>query len=139
MEIRDFLAFAFPFTIVIYGAFILFMRPPKAVIVALLLAGLLVGIINIAFDLLAYYAHWWHYILNGLILHLPLPFYISSVLIYGGVAYLLIWRFWRGRSHWIAMLLLIGVPILGIVRDVLGGLSQTSYATWDNVPLSVVA
>jgi hypothetical protein len=72
-------------------------------------------------------------------LHLPLPFYITDVLIYGSVAYLLIWRFWRGRGHWFAMLLLIGIPIFSIVRDIFGALTRTSYTMWDNTLLAALA
>jgi len=139
MEILSFATLSIPFILVVYAAFLLFIRPTRAVFLASLLAGLVVGIINIAVELLAYYASWWHYTLNGLILHLPLPFYISSVLFYGSVAYLLIWRFWKGRGHWFALFLLIGLPIFGMLRDIYGGVTHTSYAIWDNVPLAILA
>ena len=133
MEIRAFAALVIPYIIVFYLAVLLFMHPPRAVLFASLLGGLLAGLINALVDLAAYYAHWWHYTLNELILHVPLPFYITPVLIYGSVAYLLIWRFWTGRGHWFALLLLIGTPIFCIVRDVLGATTNTSYITWDSI------
>jgi hypothetical protein len=132
MEILEFAYFALPYIILVYLAVLLFMRPPRAVLLASLLAGLLMGLINALVDLAAYYAHWWHYTLNDLILHVPLPFYITPVLVYGSIAYLLIWRFWTGRGHWFALLLLIGIPIFGIARDVLGATTNTSYTTWDS-------
>lgn len=139
MEIINFLTFAVPFIILVYFGFLLFIRPPKPVLVASLLGGLVVGVINIVMDLLAYYAHWWHYYsLNFLALHLPLPFYLTPILIYGSIAFLLIWRFWRTRGHWFAMLLLIGIPIFCILRDVDGALTMTSFIQWDNVPLAVL-
>ena len=133
METLEFAFFAIPYIIVFYLAVLLFMRPPRAVVFASLLAGLLAGLINALVDLIAYYAHWWHYMLNNLILHVPLPFYITPMLVYGSITYLLIWRFWTGRGHWFALLLLVGIPIFGIVRDVLGVMTNTSYTTWDSV------
>ena len=139
MEIGQFLAFNVPFILVVFLGFLIFIRPTRLVLLASLLSGLLVGVINLLVDLVAYYAHWWHYTLNGLILHLPLPFYITPVLVFGSIAYLLIWRNWRGHAHWFALLLLIGIPIFGIVRDVFGGVTHTSYAVWENVPMAIVA
>src|SRR2546430_5215835 len=106
MEIEAFATLVIPFIIVVYLGVLLFIRPPRTVLLASLLGGLTMGVLNALFDLLAYYAHWWHYTLNGLILHLPLPFYITPILTYGSIVYLLIWRFWHGRGHWVALLLL---------------------------------
>jgi hypothetical protein len=141
MEIWTFIAFVIPYIIVAYLAVLLFLHPPRAVVLASLLGGLLMGLINALVDLVAYYAHWWHYTLNGLFLHVPLPFYITPVLVYGSFAYLLIWRFWTSRHYWLALLLLIGIPIFGIARDVLGAITHTAYITWDSIlaaPIDVV-
>lgn len=133
MEIQAFLALDVPFMVVVYLAVLLFLHVPRAVIVASLLGGLVMGLVNMLVDLVAYYAHWWHYYtLNGLILHVPLPFYITPVLVYGSITYLLIWRFMAGRSRWFALLLLVGVPIVGILRDVVGAVARTSYVMWDS-------
>lgn len=121
-----------PYMIVVYLGFLLFLRPPRAVVIASLLGGLTMGVINALVDLLAFYAHWWHYTFKGLILHLPLPFYATPILIYGGVVYLLIWRFWHGRGRWFALLLLIAIPILGFVRDLGLVLAQSAYLAWDS-------
>ncbi len=134
MEISAFFALVVPFIVVVYLAALFLIRAPVAVMLASLLGGLLMGLINLAVDLLAYYTHLWHYTLNGLILHLPLPFYITPVLIYGSVVYLLIWRFWTGRGHWFALLLLIGIPLFGILRDIYGSaITGTAYAIWENM------
>jgi hypothetical protein len=132
MEVRAFAVLVIPFILVVYLAILLFVRPPRAVLLASLLGGLLLGVLNLLTDLVAYYAHWWHYTINDLTFHLPLPFYITSVLVYGSIVYLLIWRFWTGRGRWFALLLLYGVPVLGIVRDITGNLFGTSYATYDS-------
>jgi hypothetical protein len=132
MEVRAFAVLVVPFILVVYLAILLFVRPPRAVLLASLLGGLLFGVLNLLTDLVAYYAHWWHYTINELTFHLPLPFYITPVLVYGSIVYLLIWRFWKGRGRWFAMLLLYGVPILCIVRDITGNLSGSSYATYDS-------
>lgn len=133
MEMQLYLLHVVPFIIIVYLAFLLFMHPPRDVILASLLGGLTMGIINALVDLIAYYASWWHYIASGLILQLPLPFYITPILIFGGLAYLLIWRFWHSRWHWFAMLLLIGVPIFGFARDLLEAVTHSSYVVWDSI------
>ncbi|MBV9689481.1 MAG: hypothetical protein JO202_07200 [Ktedonobacteraceae bacterium] len=157
MEISAFVALVVPFIIIVYLAVLLFLQAPRTVVLASLLGGLVTGLLNALFDLTAYYAHWWHYTLDGgiplqlclsdpckhytlgtlnaVILHLPLPFYITPILIYGSTVYLLIWRFWGShRSHWLALLLLVGVPIFGALRDIYGSaLTHTSYVTWDSI------
>lgn len=153
MEITAFVTLVIPFILVVYLAALLFVRAPRTVVLASLLGGLVMGGINALFDLVAYYAHWWHYTLDGrvplqfcsdgpctrytlnaVILHLPIPFYITPILIYGSIVYLLIWRFWGSRTHWFALLLLIGIPLFGIVRDIYGStLTHASYVTWDGV------
>ncbi len=133
MEIEAFVAFVIPFILVIYFGVLLFLHPPKTVLWASLVGGLVMSVMNMLFDLLAYYAHWWHYTLNGLILHLPIPFYISPLLIYGSIGYMFIWRFWHGRGHWFAMLLLIGIPLFHAAADISGTLlAQASYTRFDS-------
>ncbi len=135
MEMQLYLLHVVPFIVLVYLGFLLFMRPPREVILASLLGGLTIGIINALVDLIAYYASWWHYSASGLILQLPLPFYITPILIYGGLTYLLIWRFWHTRWHWFALLLLIGIPLIGFGRDLLdAGITHSSYLVWDSVP-----
>ncbi len=142
MEIEAFATLVIPFILLVYGGALLFVRPPGMVVLASLLGGLTLGVINMLFDLLAYYAHWWHYTLNGLILHLPLPFYISPILIYGSIAYLLVWRLWPGRGHWIAVLLLVFVPLFRATTDIVGTMvTQSSYTQFESLlaaPLDVV-
>jgi hypothetical protein len=142
MEIQAFTALVLPFIIVVYLGVLLFVHPPRPVLIASLLAGLLMGVINMLFDILAYSAHWWHYTLNGLILHVPVPFYITPILIYGSIDLLLIWRFWNGRGHWFALVLLIGTPFIKAGTDILGALvSHTSYTSFDSAlapPLDVL-
>lgn len=133
MEMQLYMLHVVPFIVIVYLAFLLFMRPPRDVILASLAGGLTLGIINALVDLIAYYASLWHYTASGLILQLPLPLYITPILIFGGLVYLLIWRFWHTRSHWFALLLLIGVPIFGFARDLLAATTHTSYVTWDSV------
>ncbi len=134
MEMQLYILHVVPFIILVYLMFLLFLRPPRAVVQATLLGGLIMAVINALVDLLAYYAHWWHYAIDGLVFHLPLPFYITPVLVYGGIVYLLIWRFWHGRWHWLALLLLIGFPIFGILRDIFGSaVAHSTYLTWDSI------
>ncbi|GCF08278.1 hypothetical protein [Dictyobacter arantiisoli] len=161
MEALIFLLYVVPFLLAFYFAFLFFIiRPPKAIWVASLLGGLVMGIMNVLVDIVAYYSQWWHYSLlqSGLnnpnaaqsylakefvhvinVLHAPLPFYLTPILIYGSLAYLLIWRFWSGKGRWFSYVLLAGVPLFSIYRDISGGLENTSYQVWTNVPLAVVA
>lgn len=141
MEIQAFVALVMPFIVVFYLAVLLFLQPSRRVLLASLLGGLVMTILNIVIDLAAYYAHWWHYTLNGLILHLPIPFYITPLLIYGSLGYLLIWRFWTSK-HWLALLFLIGIPIFCVARDLLGWITNSSYTTPGTIlagPIDAVA
>lgn len=134
-----FLFLTVPLLLVIYLGFLLFIRPPKKVLFASLLGGIIVGLVNLLVDIAAYYAHWWYYTLKELVLHVPAPFYISPALVFGSLTYLLIWRFGRGQSRWFGLLLLIGVPLFCIVRDILGGLTHTAYQEWENGPIAMLA
>ena len=142
MEIEAFATLVIPFIVIIYlAAVMLFLRPPRPLLIASLLGGLTMAVIAMLFDLLAYYAHWWHYTLNGLLLHLPIPFYITPFLIYGSLGYLFIQRFWQGRGHWFALLLLIGIPLLRAAADIEGTFTQSTYTAFDSIlasPLDVV-
>jgi len=142
MEIQAFATLVIPFIIVVYLGVLLFIHPTKPILWASLLGGFIMGAINILFDLLAYYAHWWHYTLNGLILHLPLPYYITPILVYGSIVYLLIWRFWHGRYHWLSLLLLIAIPLFRATTDILGAAVTNSGNTqYDSLlagPINVI-
>lgn len=160
MEAFIFLLYVVPFLLMVYGAFLLFIRPPKSVLLASLLGGLVMGVINIVVDLIAYANHWWHYefVQTGLnhpndlqmqfanlflkslnTLHVPLPFYLTPIFIYGSLGYLLIWRFWSGKARWFAWVLLAGIPLFSIYRDLSGGFTNGSYQVWENVTASVIA
>ncbi|HET8910881.1 MAG TPA: hypothetical protein VFN23_05430 [Ktedonobacteraceae bacterium] len=126
-----------PEIVLFYLVVLFFMRPSKAVLIASLAGGLVMALLNIAFDLIAYYAHIWHYFVTGLFLHLALPIYITPLLIFGSLAYLLIWKFWEGRTHWVSLLVLFGVPTFGILRDIFTVLvAHSSYNQWDS-PLAI--
>ena len=133
MEMQLYLLHVVPFIVIVYLAFLLFMRPPGEVILASLVGGLTMGVINALFDFMAYYASIWHYTASGLILQLPLPLYVTPILIFGGLVYLLIWRFWHTRAHWFAILLLFGVPIFGFARDFFAAITHSSYVVWESI------
>jgi hypothetical protein len=132
MEMQLYLLHVVPFIVIVYLAFLLFLHPPREVILASLLGGLTMGVINALVDFIAYYTSLWHYTASGLILQLPLPLYITPILIFGGLVYLLIWRFWHSRWHWFALLLLIGVPIFGFAGDLLVAVTRSSYVVWES-------
>ena len=139
MEIRAFLTLDLAFIVVIYFGFLLFIHPPRSVILASLLGGLVLGLINILVDIVAHFTGIWHYTISDLTFYVPLPFYISPILFYGSVIYLLIWRFWSGRSHWFALLLLFGIPVFGILRDLWGSLLVISpYNPHWSSPFSLI-
>jgi hypothetical protein len=139
-QVGAFLTLVAPVLIVFYMAFLLFIRPPKPVFLASLLGGLITGLVNLLVDIAAYYAHWWHYTLSELVLHVPLPFYVSSVLIFGSLTYLLIWRFWYGNARWFSYLLLAGMPLFCIIRDSMVrhiiGDGNGAFAAVDNATLA---
>lgn len=135
MDVQLYAIHVMPFVIIVYGIFVLFIRPAKAVVIGALAGGLVMALINALVDLLAYYASWWHYIASGLVLHLPLPFYLTPMLIYGAVVYMLTWRFSQGmrRSRrWLAWILLIGVPLIGFGRDLLTVVTNSGFLVWNN-------
>lgn len=140
MDIQLYAIHVVPFILIVYFAYVLFTHPPKEVILASLVGGLVMAILNALGDLLAYYASWWHYAASGLVLHLPLPFYLTPLFIFGGLAYLLIWRFSTGREQAgknvrsiPTMVLLIGVPLLGFARDILNAeITHSSFLVWDS-------
>lgn len=142
MEMQLYAIHVIPFVVFVYLGFLLFIQPRKEVIIATLTGGLVLGIINALVDLIAYSTSLWHYTATGLLLHLPLPLYLTPMLMYGGIGYLLIWRFWNTRSRWFAWLLLVGIPVFGFARDLLDALvTHSSYITWDSPlagPLDVV-
>jgi len=139
MEIRSFLTLDLAFIVVVYFAFLLFIHPPRTVTLPSLLGGLVMGLINILVDIVAYFTNVWHYTINGLTFHVPLPFYITPILFYGSVVYLLIWRFQTGRYRWLTRLLLFGIPVFGILRDLWGGLLVISpYNSQWAGPLSLL-
>lgn len=135
-----------PFILIVYFAGVLFLHPPKEVMLASLAGGLVMAVLNALGDLLAYYASWWHYAASGLVLQLPLPFYLTPLFIFGGLAYLLIWRFSDGReqkqeatgkgssrNNRTALALLICVPLLGFARDLLDAeITHSSFLVWDS-------
>ena len=135
-QVQAFVVLVIPVLVVFYLAFLLFIRPSTPVLRASLLGGVITGLVNMLVDLLAYYAHWWHYTPSEVILHVPLPYYISTVLTYGSLAYLLIWRFWNGRSRWFSYLLLVGIPVFCIIRDIIGHSSPGSDVTLDNAAIA---
>src|SRR5579864_6108630 len=135
MDIQLYALHVMPFVFIAYGIFVLFIRPPKAVLLGALAGGLVMALMNALVDLLAYYASWWHYAASGLIAHLPLPFYLTPMLIYGAVVYMLIWRFTQGSQQsrrWLVWILLIGVPLIGFGRDLLTIVTNSGYLVWDS-------
>jgi uncharacterized membrane protein len=136
VDIQLYAIHVMPFVIIVYAIFVLFVRPPKAVLLGALAGGLVMALINALIDLLAYYASWWHYIASGLILRLPLPFYLTPTLIYGAAVYMLIWRFsqgpQQGSRRWLVWIFLIGVPLIGFGRDLVSVVTNSSFLVWNN-------
>ncbi len=117
MDMQVYALHVVPVIFIVYGVFVLFMHPPTKVIVATLAGGLVMALLNMAGDLVAIHTSLWYYNASGLVGQLPLPLYTTSLFITGGLTYLLIWRFWRSVYHWFALLLLVGMPVLGFLRD----------------------
>jgi hypothetical protein len=126
MDMQLFTLHVVPVIVIVYGVFVLFMHPPVKVIAATLAGGLVMALLNVAGDLAAIHLSLWHYSASGLVAQLPLPFYTTPLFITGGLAYLLIWRFWRSYYHWLALLLLICTPILVFLMNLWQGQLATS-------------
>lgn len=131
MDMRDYALFVIPVVLLFYGTCVLFLHPPMNVVRASLLAGSAMALLNIAGDEIAIHTSEWSYHASGLIGQLPLPLYTTSLFISGGLAYLFIWRFWRGAYHWLAILLLVGVPVLGYMRDLWQSHLVASILVWN--------
>jgi hypothetical protein len=129
-----------PIMLVVYGIFVLFMHPPLKAIGASLAGGVVMALLNIVGDIIAIHSSLWYYKASGLIDQLPLPIYTTQIFILGGLAYLLIWRLWRGPNHWLALVLLYGMPILGVLKDLWQGefLPGVSMLIWRS-PLAWLA
>lgn len=123
-----------PIVIITYGVFVLFMHPPLRVVGATLAGGLVMALMNLFGDLIAIHASLWYYKASGLIDQLPLPLYTTSIFILGGLAYLLIWRFRQSSHAWLALVLLVVVPLLGFLRDLwqVDFLESTSFLHWQS-------
>ncbi|HEU5374421.1 MAG TPA: hypothetical protein VFV38_03195 [Ktedonobacteraceae bacterium] len=133
MDMQLYTLHVVPAVVIFYGVFVLFMHPPVKIIGASLAAGLVMALINIVGDVAAIHTSLWYYNASGLVAQLPLPLYTTSLFILGGLAYLLIWRLWRGSSHWAALLLLAGVPVLGFLRDLWqAGFTHAGFLTWQS-------
>lgn len=132
MDMQVYTLHVVPVIVIFYGVFVLFMHPPIKVIWATLAGGLVMALLNVAVDLIAIHTSQWYYSASGLVGQLPLPLYTTPLFITGGLAYLLIWRFWRSTYHWLALLFLVGVPVLGFLRDLWqAGLDTTnSFLIW---------
>lgn len=140
MDMQVYTLHVVPAEIIIYGVFILFMHPPLKVIGATLLGGLVMAILNLLGDVAAIHASLWYYNASGLVAQLPLPLYTTQIFILGGLAYLLIWRCWRGPNHWFSLALLYGMPVLGFLKDLWQGKLDTSnsFLVWKS-PLAWIA
>ncbi|HEY1350549.1 MAG TPA: hypothetical protein VGF67_13075 [Ktedonobacteraceae bacterium] len=130
MDMRDYALFVVPVMLIVYGSFVLFMHPPLSIVRASLVGGSLMALLNLAGDLIAIHTAQWSYHASGLIGQLPLPLYTTSLFITGGLVYLLIWRFWQSSYHWLALLLLVGVPVLGYMRDLWQASLGASLLVW---------
>lgn len=138
MDMRDYALFVVPAVLILYGSFVLFMHPPMRVIRASLIGGSVMALLNIAGDVIAIHTSQWSYHASGLIGQLPLPLYTTSLFVTGGLAYLLIWRCWQSAYHWLALLLLVGVPGLGYMRDLWQAGLAASILVWSG-PLAWAA
>lgn len=159
MEAYEFLFYVAPLVILVYGASLLFIRPTKKVLGMSLLGGFVLGMINMLADIVAYKVHVWQYMFRQVpldkstalqstlasalirlidILHAPLPLYITPILLYGSLIFLLIWRLQSGRWRWLSRVLLIATPIFCIVRNILDVVLHNSLQTWEQVPLALI-
>jgi hypothetical protein len=102
---------------ILYAGLALWIRPPRKVIGLSIIAGFIMGSLNLLGDMLAFYQDWWYYPFTTAN-HAPLTFYLGTVIFYGaGIMGLVGW--WvRKRFGWHGwVILLIAFPLWGILRD----------------------
>jgi hypothetical protein len=107
-------------------------KPPPEVWEREFAIGWVAGIINLAADAVAGPAGFWHYTMPGLVLGLPLDFYITVSLIYGSAVLLAYWWL-RGKNPRYALILAAVLPLYGLARDTLGtAIVGNLFLTWDS-------
>ena len=105
---------------ILYAALALWTRPSWKVIGFSIIAGLVMGCLNLLGDILAYYQGWWQYPFTSAN-HAPLMFYLGTVIFYGaGVMGLVGWWVRKRFGMRGGLILLTAFPLWGILRDFAG-------------------
>ena len=107
-------------------------RAPRYVILSALEVCAIAGLISVMADALATAFHFWHYSFNPLFYGLPIDFYITVSLVYGGAVSLIYWRLGHSSYKAFAPYFVIALPFYGLARDFFATqLSGTTFLIWD--------
>ena len=74
------------------------------------------GLISVVADTLANVFNIWHYTFSPLYYGLPIDFYVTVSLVYGGAVSLIYWRIGHSRYKALAPYFVIALPFYGISR-----------------------
>jgi hypothetical protein len=109
--------FVLVFPPILLAGLALWIRPPWRIIGFALVAGFVMGSLNLLGDIIAFCQGWWHYPFTTAN-HAPLTFYLAAVIFYGaGIMGLVGW--WARKRFGIrgGIVLLVIFPLWGILRD----------------------
>jgi membrane-bound metal-dependent hydrolase YbcI (DUF457 family) len=76
--------FVLVFPPILLAGLALWIRPPWRIIGFALVAGFVMGSLNLLGDIIAFYQGWWHYPFTTAN-HAPLTFYLAAVIFYGAL------------------------------------------------------
>jgi hypothetical protein len=93
-----------------------FTRPRLRRLVGALVGGLVFLALNVACDIIAYYAGWWHYPFTEES-HAPWLFYLGAGLLYGTAVALIGWRINRRFKVRGLLIFLLLLSMFGAIRD----------------------
>lgn len=108
-------------------------RAPRYVAYSALEVCWVAGLIGVVADALANVFHIWHYTFSPLYYGLPIDFYVTVSLVYGGAVSLIYWRINHSKYKALALCFIIALPFYGLTRDFFAmRLSGTTFLVWDH-------
>ncbi|MGB8310287.1 MAG: hypothetical protein WCE81_00265 [Halobacteriota archaeon] len=108
-------------------------RAPRYVTFSALEVCWVAGLISLVADAVANVLHFWHYTLNPLYYGLPIDFYVTVSLVYGGAVSLIYWRISHSKYKTFALYFVIALPFYGLVRDFFAmRVSGSTFLVWDH-------
>jgi len=108
-------------------------RAPRYVTSSALEICRIAGLISLVADTLAEVFHIWHYTLSPVYYGLPIDFYVTISLVYGGAVSLIYWRISHSKYKAFAPYFVVALPFYRLVRDFfVMRVSGTTFLVWDH-------